>query len=260
MKSAQQNFTIIVNWKAKGFGCSKACVYCNWRDSALLPHGGQSPEAISAFISQCRKSFITISGGADPLYRFEENSSQLLAMIRVVQAHGFKVRIITREVEHVAKLKGIVDFISISLDADVLKEIERHEHEWDGMDIEYSLVLPPLPTTDIAALKDQYAALHRTLGRRLVLRENLNSIFPLDLDLLTFGHAGIVFVPKSLCLNGRYLSTIDSTGHDIVQDNAALAEFLMGQSDVVLFGGIVKHLLNPSVHADYSDIDIIALS
>lgn len=94
MKPSYQNFTIIVNWKSKGFGCAKTCTYCNWRDSSLLPHGGQSTEAISAFISQCRKSFITISGGADPLYKFEEHSGELLAMIRVIQAHGFKVRIL----------------------------------------------------------------------------------------------------------------------------------------------------------------------
>lgn len=260
MKSTQQNFTIIVNWKPKGFGCAKACGYCNWRDSALLPHGGQTTEAISTFISQCNKSFITISGGADPLYKFDEYHDQLLAMIRAIQAQGFKVRLITREVEHLAKLRGIVDYFSISLDADVLEEIDLHRHDWDGMDIEYSLVLPPLPNTDIFALKEQYAALRAKLGKRLVLRENLNSIFPLDLGKLSFGHSGIVFVPKRLCLSGRYLSIIDSVGRDIVQDNEVLAGYLMSQPDVVLFGGMVKHLLNPQVHMDYGDIDVIALS
>lgn len=260
MNSSPQNFTIIVNWKIKGFGCAKACSYCNWRSSPLLPHGGQSTAAISNFISQCKKSFITISGGADPLYKFDEYSGQLLAMIRVIQAHGYKVRIITREVQHVAKLKGIVDFISISLDAEVLNEVKRFRHEWDGMEIEYSLVLPPVPTSIIAATKSQYAALRSTLGGRLVLRENLNSIFPLDLNALTFGHSGIVFVPKGLCLNSRYLSIIDSTGYEIVQDNEALAAYLMNQQDVVLFGGFVKHLVNPVQHMDYGDIDVIALS
>lgn len=260
MKPSHQNFTIIVNWKSKGFGCAKACTYCNWRDSSLLPHGGQSGEAISAFIRQCRKSFITISGGADPLYKFDEYSGELLAMIRIIQAHGFKVRIITREVQHVAKLKGIADFISISLDADVLNEIKHHRREWDGMEIEYSLVLPPVPTAAIAATKAQYVALRSTLDGRLVLRENLNSIFPLDLEALSFGHSGIVFVPKALCLNARYLSTIDCTGHEIVQDNAALADYLMSQQDVVLFGGFVKHLICPIQHMNYGDIDVIALS
>jgi hypothetical protein len=98
------------------------------------------------------------------------------------------------------------------------------------------------------------------LGKRLVLRENLNSIHPVDLTRLSFGHSGIVFVPKALCLSGRYLSTVDCTGHDIVQDNEGLARYLMGNPDVYLFGGFVKHLVNPVVHMEYGDIDAIVLS
>jgi len=257
---AHPNFTIIVNWKTKGFGCVKACSYCNWRSSPLLPQGAQSLEAVSAFIRQCKKSFITISGGGDPLYRFEENFAALLSMAETIKTQGFKVRIITREVQNIEKLRGIADHVSISLDDDVLQSIGESRHQWDGIDIEFSLVLPSLPIENLIALKPQYAALHKLLGRRLVLRENLNSIFQLDPRLMSFGHRGIVFVPKSLCLNSRYLSTIDCTGHHIVQDNAALAGFLMNNPDVFLFGGFVKHLIDPVVHLEYSDIDVIATS
>ena len=258
--SSNPNFTVIVNWKASGFGCSKACSYCNWRASPLLPQGAQSHEAVSAFVRQCKKSFITISGGGDPLYRFEDNRTTLLSMANTIRAEGFKVRIITREVAHVAELKGIADHVSISLDDDVLQTIGDYQPQWDGIDVEFSLVLPPLPTTNLMALKPQYTALRTLLGRRLVLRENFNSIFPLDPRLMSFGHTGIVFVPKSLCLSSRYLSTIDCTGHDIVQDNAALADFLMNDPEVFLFGGFVKHLMDPAVHLEYSDIDVIALN
>ena len=165
MKAASQNFTIIVNWKKKGFGCAKACSYCNWRDSPLLPHGAQSAKDISAFIKQCNKSFITISGGADPLYKFEEYGPQLLAMIQIIKEYGFKVRIITREIQHVAKLKGIVDYVSISLDPDVLAAIGHYQQEWVGIDIEFSLVLPPVPTAAIVTLKAQYFALYGQLGK-----------------------------------------------------------------------------------------------
>jgi hypothetical protein len=260
MKKTRQNFTVIVNWKKKGFGCAKACSFCNWRDSPLLPHGGQSKEAITAFIVQCNKSFITISGGADPLYQFEENSQQLLEMIQTIKDHGYKVRVITREIQHIAKLSGIVDYVSISLDTDVLDALGRYQHEWDGIDIEYSLVLPPLPTADILALKPQYFALYRHLGQRLVLRENLNSIYPLDFGKLIFGHSGIVFVAKALCLSSRYLSTVDCVGHDIVQDTERLARYLMDEPRLHLFGGFAKHLLSPRVHPEFSDIDLIALS
>lgn len=254
------NFTIIVNWKSRGFGCSKVCSYCNWRDSPLLPHGGQSVEAVSSFITQCDKSFITISGGADPLYRFEEYGPQLLAMIQTIKDHGYKVRIITREIQHIAKLRGIVDYVSVSLDADVLDALGRYQHAWAGINIEYSLVLPSLPTADIATLKPQYFALYRRLGQRLVLRENLNSIHPLDFDNLTFGHSGIVFVAKALCLASRYLSTVDCIGHDIVQDTERLAHYLMNEPRLYLFGGFVKHLLAPRVHPEFSDIDLISLT
>jgi hypothetical protein len=259
MKQPTQNFTVIVNWKKRGFGCAKACSYCNWRDSPLLPHGGQTKESLAAFITQCDKSFITISGGADPLYKYEEYGPQLLAMIQTIKEHGYKVRIITREIQHVTKLRGIVDYFSISLDSDVLDAVERYQHEWAGIDIEYSLVLPPLPTADIISLKPQYSALQRHLGQRLVLRENLNSIHPLAFRNLIFGHSGIVFVAKKLCLSSRYLSTIDCIGHDIVQDTERLANYLMTEPRAHLFGGFVKHLINPSVHPEFFDIDLIAL-
>ena len=259
MKQPNQNFTIIVNWTKKGFGCAKACSYCNWRESPLLPHGGQTKEALTAFITKCDKSFITISGGADPLYKFEEYGTQLRAMAQTVKEHGYKVRIITREIQHITKLRGIVDYVSISLDSDVLNAIERYQHEWAGIDIEYSLVLPPLQTADIDTLKPQYSALQRQLGQRLVLRENLNSIFPLDFSKLTFGHSGIVFVAKKLCLSSRYLSTTDCVGHDIVQDTERLASYLMNEPSAYLFGGFVKHLINPRVHPEFSDIDLIAM-
>lgn len=259
MKPASQNFTIIVNWKKKGFGCAKVCSYCNWRDSPLLPHGAQSAKDISAFIKQCDKSFITISGGADPLYKFEEYEPQLLAMIQIIKEHGFKVRIITREIQHVAKLKGLVDYVSISLDSDVLTEVGHYQPEWTGIDVEYSLVLPPLPTTDIVTLKPQYFGLYLQLGKRLVLRENLNSIYPLDFGKLSFGHSGIVFVAKALCLESRYLSTADCVGHDIVQDIEQLARYLMNEPRLHLFGGFAKHLLAARVHPEFSDIDLITL-
>lgn len=254
------NFTIVVNWRKKGFGCSKVCSYCTWRDSALLPHGPQPAEDVERFIVQCKKSFVTISGGADPLYRFDEYQGDLMRMIDQIKAKGFRVRIITRELAHIHKLKGHVDFVSISLDSEVLAQLPQFSSSWNGLDIEFSLVLPPLPSDILLTLKPQYLALRQRLGKRLVLRENLNSIFPLDIDQMCFGHAGIVYVPKRLCLAGRYLSTTDCTGHQIVQDNEGLARALMTDPHVHLFGGFVRHLLSPQQHLEYQDIDLIALS
>lgn len=124
------NYTIIVNWKERGFGCAKACTYCNWRGSPMLPQGAQSVEQVRAFIQKCDKSFITISGGGDPLYRFDENFPALQSMSDTIKAEGFKVRVITREVQHAARLEGIADHVSISLDEDVLRQLDHHEQYW----------------------------------------------------------------------------------------------------------------------------------
>lgn len=258
MRKIDGNYTVLVNWKKKGFACRSACPYCSWSHSPLLPHGAQSADAVSTFVAKCRKSHVTISGGGDPLFRFDEYGSQLHAMIDVIKGHGKKVRLISRELDHIQTLRGFVDYVSVSLDPEVLDRIASFEPAWTGMDVEYSLVLPPLPTADIVRLRPQYAQLQRRLGRRLVLRENLMSIFPLDFRQLTFGHTGIVFVPKTLCLASQYLATSQFHGRDIIQDGEAVASYLMGESRLHLFGGFVKHLVNPRVHPEFDDIDVIA--
>lgn len=260
MHDSQPNYTILVNWgvgKTRGFGCSKSCDYCNWRGWDGLPYQGQTTEQVAAFIASCKKSTISISGGAEPLYRLNENLPKLLAMVGVIRDHGFRTRVVTREVQYVAALRGIVDRFSISLDADLLAELPRYQHEWSGMDVEYSLVLPPLPTEQLQSLMPQYAALYRRLGGRLVLRENFNSLYSTDLSQLASGHRGIVFVPKTLCLDSRYLANQEWSGHDILLDHQQLFAHLMHDPRIHLFGGAVKHMLSPAVHSEFSDIDLL---
>lgn len=263
MYDQHPNYTILVNWgvgkqSPRGFGCAKACDYCNWRGWGGLPYQAQPSQQVAAFIASCRKSTVSISGGAEPLYRLNENLPNLLAMTGVIRDHRLRTRVVTREVQHVAKLSGIVDRFSISLDTEVLAELPRYQHEWTGMDVEYSLVLPPLPTDQLQPLMPQYTALHRRLGRRLVLRENLNSLYALDFSRLSVGHRGIVFVPKSLCLTGRYLATQEWRGHEILLDHQKLFEDLMHDPRIHIFGGTVKHMLSATVHSEFTDIDLVA--
>jgi hypothetical protein len=174
------------------------------------------------------------------------------------------VRIITREVQTLAQLNGIAHYVSVSLDSEVLAQtvgdIDFMARAKFRFDLEFSLVLPPLPEEEIVKLMPQYSALQRRLRARLVLRENLNSIFPLSRSALSSGRSDLVFVPKRLCLDGLYLSTMESTGHELVQDNQVLAEHLMAHPNILLFGGFVKHLIAPIAHMEYSDIDLIALN
>jgi organic radical activating enzyme len=230
------NFTIIVNWKAKGFGCVRRCSYCNCRESPLLPHGSHPEHTVAAFVSQCKKRFVTISGGGDPLFNFSENREKLSNLAAMIKRQGFEVRVITREITRISEISPIADYASISLDDEVLSALDADPSLLinNKLEMEFSLVLPPLPQEDLIELKPQYSALHRRLGKRLVLRENLNSVFSVSPAALSFGHRGITFVPKSLCLNGRYLSKIDSIGYEIVQDNAEVVKYLRMSSDVFL--------------------------
>ena len=254
------NHTIIVNWKERGFGCAKNCSYCNWRNSPFLPRGAQGQDAVAKFIAQCKKAFVTISGGADPLYKIDENRDALLTMIDTIQSQGFYTRIITRETSAIASLKGRVQQISVSLDQEVMHGIERHRSEWKGMEVEYSIVLPPLPEAQILRLMPQYSQLQRKLRGRLLLRENLNSMYPIDHANLNAGHRELVFVPKQLCLQSRYLLTQEFWGHEIIQDTEPIMKRLMSHQAVYIFGGAVRHLIAPEVHTEFADIDLIATS
>ena len=264
INAASSNFTIIVNWKEKGFGCTRNCSYCNWRASPLLPHGPHLRKMVDNFVVRCRKPFVTISGGGDPLYKLEENLGSLVELCDWIKARGLKVRIITRETEDLERLNGIAHYVSVSLDTEVMEllvaDSKLSARTNFHFNLEFSLVLPPLPEPEIVKLMPQYSSLQRKLGARLVLRENLNSIFPLSRSALSSGRSDLVFVPKRLCLDGLYLSTMESTGHELVQDNQVLVEHLMAHPNILLFGGFVKHLIAPIAHMEYSDIDLIALN
>lgn len=222
-----------------------------------MPNGAQELDAVSEFIAQCPKSFITISGGADPLYKIEENRDTLLTMVGVVKEYGFNTRLITREVAAVASLKGHVQQVSISLDNDVMNEIGYHRKNWRGLEVEYSLVLPAIPQAMLHQLMPQYCQLQRKLGGRLLLRENPNSIHAVNAGDMSSGNRSIGFVPKKLCLESRYLLAQPFWGHEIIQDLGPIMKYLMSSPNAYIFGGAVKHLLAPEVHPKFRDIDLI---
>lgn len=140
--------------------------------------------------------------------------------------------------------------------ADMHDTIDQYQLDWAGLDVEYSLVLPPLLTSDIVKLKPQYAALRSHLGTRLVLRENLNSVVSLDMQQLSFRQAASCSCQKAV-MGGRDLSTIDSVGYDIVQDNERLVRWLMSNPNGYIFGGLLRHIVNPKTHIEFGDIDVI---
>jgi hypothetical protein len=49
-------------------------------------------------------------------------------------------------------------------------------------------------------------------------------------------------------------------GHPEVHDIADLVGWLMATPGTYIFGGLVRHIINPAVHAEFGDIDLIALT
>jgi hypothetical protein len=209
------------------------------------------------FVERCKKSFVTISGGAEPLYRLDENLNHLQQTLDMISNLGYKSRIITREVDAAISLGDWADMFSISLDTDVLQLVERRRNQLSRMNVEYSLVLPPLPTEELIKLKPQYEAVLRRVGKRLILRENLNSVFPINFEQMSFGHGGIAFVRKETCLGSKYLAAKECVGYDLIVDMESLLKYLKETSSITIFGGMAKHLVAPSAHPEYGDIDLI---
>lgn len=73
---------------------------------------------------------LRLAVGAGPLYKFEVNQPALVSMAGIIKAEGLKVRIITRELQNVTKLKGIADYVSIYLDSDVLSVLGDFSPLW----------------------------------------------------------------------------------------------------------------------------------
>jgi hypothetical protein len=263
------NSTIVTNWDVKKFSCKNNCSYCSWRKSKYLPHGCHKVEDVRKYIEQSRKNFVTISGGAEPLFEFEKNKSNLFELCMEIERFNKKVRIITREVETVIKLINLkTDFhFSISLDDVVFEQVKRyHDILVNYPHIEFSLVMPPFKTEQVLGNIFDLYKLRESLPGNLVLRENLDSIFELDYSQLTFKNTpyykSIMYCPKESCLRSSYLvmedyKSVVKEGYDLMQDYDLLFKQFEEIPDIYYVGGMVKHILYPEVYPTFSDIDIV---
>lgn len=57
----------------------------------------------------------------------------------------------------------------------------------------------------------------------------------------------------------RSYATIKYTGHRKAHDLAVLVRWLMAAPNTYIFGGLLRHIINPIVHAEFGDIDLIVL-
>jgi hypothetical protein len=254
-----QNYSIIVNHRERGFGCTKACSYCSWRTSKFLPHGLQNLDDIADFARRCERPFVTLSGGGDPLYRFEIYGEALIAAVRAIRDAGKKVRIITREVAALRSTIELFDYVSISLDYETELELRQARNRFRGFDIECSLVAPMLRTADLIDLMPSYAATQRRIGYPLVIRENLNSAAILDIRAICgkLPH-NVKFSSKATCLEGRYLlEEQEVTGTAFLFNMERLYDCLATDPNTYIYGGFLRHLYNPRKYHEYGDIDLV---
>lgn len=57
----------------------------------------------------------------------------------------------------------------------------------------------------------------------------------------------------------RSCPTIEYTGHRKPHELIVLVSWLMAAPRMYIFGGLLRHIINPIVHAEFGDIDLIAL-
>lgn len=57
----------------------------------------------------------------------------------------------------------------------------------------------------------------------------------------------------------RSFATIKYTEHRKAHDIVVLVRWLMAEPSTYIFGGLIRHIINPIVHNEFNDIDLIAL-
>jgi hypothetical protein len=258
----ESNYTISVNYPKTEFGCTRTCSYCNWKNSPFLPNGIQSDETIVNFIKQCKKNFITISGGGDPLFHVEIYGDTFKRVCKLIRDNGFMVRVITREIEAALQMQEHVDLFSFSMDAKVYRQLSLLSKFKTRL--ETSLVLPSSNGVNATkSINDHYMPwVHSMLEKNpilrqlpLVLRENLNSLVPLDYDAL-IKPDNCRLVHRELCLSGRYLCNREYSGYEITPDYPGILANVKKEK-AFIFGGLLKNMMAPHVHSQFNDIDIV---
>lgn len=116
---ASMNRTIIVNFADEDtrFGCRFTCKFCSWRDRAtemgeIVP----TYDALTDFLKDFQGVMVTVSGGGDPLFKWEQNRHRLKQLIDTIHSLGFLVEVVTKEIFLAAELAGGDEVID-SIDA-----------------------------------------------------------------------------------------------------------------------------------------------
>lgn len=272
------NSTIVLNHGTDTiFGCSRRCVYCNWKSKKNFarsqPTLVQIAELLELTQDELKKNFVTLSGGGDPLWNFDDNRDYIVNVLKFLETRAFKRRIITREINHALKLvkefPGLVNFISFSLDAKLLKDWNKLSEDdkmcfrQNGLEMEISIVLPidwRGPEAEPEHIK-YYERMAMRFGCKVSLRENLKNTKKAMVWTENGGlnNTLLRFVPAEVCVDSYYLIEDEGiiTGKEVIPDSKAVWSYLNSSDKIAIYGSFLKHTLFPEIFSVYNDIDII---
>jgi len=261
------NLTITVNYDNQNFACRKRCSYCNWITSPYLPNDTYDWGAMDNAIASCSKSFITISGGGDPLYQIDKNANNLNTLNKIcklIKRHGKKVRIITRELKLLNYLDpNLVDIISVSLDREVVKlaKIVAEKFKFPYT-FEYSLVLPPAETEHLIPLVHTYYKQAIPYFKNIIFREDVNTFYDVTWAQMP-KLPGVKYVYKELCLGSHYfINDKVYDGYTLTPPKANEVNKVLAHLDrnAIVYGSLIKHLHAATTTPYYNDIDIVGIT
>jgi len=259
------NSTIVVNYSNTKFGCSRACKYCNWYKSPFLPNHTYDWDLMDRFIKNTQKSFVTISGGGDPLFNIDtepDNLFTLIKILKLIKSSGKNTRIITREINKIHLIPAeLIDYISLSVDQQVLKELTEIILPEK---IIYELTVVAPPNGDEKSLEQFLASvvnLKNVYNLPVTVRQNINNLIDPKKDKLLFLalSKNIKVVTSDLCLNKSIYFINDTlyTGYATTPNfREEILNFTLLNPSSILFGSIVRNYVKGNRFPYFKDIDI----
>lgn len=280
------NYSVILNHGGeKEFGCRRRCQYCNWRrmnEAGNFSISQPTIEDVKKFIEKYSPDEITISGGGDPLWRYNEDPKireYVDSLIENILELGVRVRIITREVkalEHLPYAKEIA--ISLSYDKILAKDIKSVNLLTLPEKIEFTVVAPEnLMAKGVVKMIDEVEDICELIDlyglndSYITIRENFRSLMPaneteikilMNIIKSRVGYDLIRFLPRKSCIVGMTFLVRDQIkmNRDFNVDHFEIFNYL--QKVGIIFGSASRFLkmktakaLLPEIY-NFNDIDV----
>jgi organic radical activating enzyme len=124
---SQLNRSILLNLKEDGHGCRFACSFCRWRsDSLTQTWKAPSNDEIDQFLKSYAGYRVYLSGGGDPLYRYDafgREWEEINRIIKHLHRRGYLIHVITKEHDTAELLADRVAQFSFSTSANRAEDL-----------------------------------------------------------------------------------------------------------------------------------------